>query len=133
MPLIVSDDRSPCLKQVSPAHPETHVVWDPAADKTFAVNDVDDDGSPYPSANPPDGAPHFSWSLRRAGTTTWEPIAGYGMLPSVVLPGGRFTIGDSVEVRDNSVPPNEHLDSCGDTAICPTACPERETWTIDYR
>jgi hypothetical protein len=59
------------------------------------------------------------------------------MLPSVVLPGGRFTIGDSVEVRvevrDNSVPPNEHLDSCGDTAICPTACPERETWTIDYR
>jgi hypothetical protein len=143
--LQVNEDREPCLARVSPADPAAPIDWDPTADKTFEVQKVTDDGSPYPSAAPPNGAPRFSWSLRRrtdtaTTATAWEPIAGVG-LASVTIPGGRFTIGDiidvRVEVRDNAAGINVHgiddLAACGDIGICPSTCPERDTWTINYR
>jgi len=138
LPLHIADDRDPWLTQFSPADSTAHVIWDPTLDKTFEVDGVSDDGSPYPSANPPNGSPLFSWSLRRVGDTVWETIAGYRLLPSVVIPGGRFTIGDSVqvrvEVRDHATHPVDTLGTlCGDQPICPSTHPERVTWTIDYR
>jgi len=126
------------VSQYAPADAVSHVVWDPTVDKTFEVDGVSDDGSPYPSASPPNGPPLFSWSLRHLPDTTWEPIAGYSMLPAVVIPGGRFTIGDSVEVRvevrDHASHAIDTLSaSCGALPICPKDLPERVTWTIDYR
>jgi hypothetical protein len=135
--LIVNKDSPPCITATAPAEPAAPLVWDPTMDKTFEVQNVADDGSPYPSAAPPNGPLAFSWSLNRDGESTWEPIAGYDLLPAVSIPGGRFEIGETVKVRvevsDGVAHPGNDLSACGDMDICPAACPQRVTWTVDYQ
>jgi hypothetical protein len=133
--LTVSDDRPPCITKTLPPNPAARLVWDPALDKTFAVQGVDDDGDPFPAAGPPPlGSATFSWSLRR-NAEPWQAIAGFETLNEVTLPGGNFASGDQVavrvEARDRQ--PAHNLLNCGDTDICPADCPQRVTWTVDYQ
>jgi hypothetical protein len=136
--LVVDPDGPPCIIETSPEDPTAALIWDPAADKSFTVLNVRDDGDPYPAVDPPPrGGARFSWSLRRS-SDAFQPIQGFQSLPSVTIPRGSFITGDRVQVRvevSDRLPAHD-VAGCGDLDICSphaAGCVQRITWTVDYR
>jgi hypothetical protein len=138
VPLVVNDDAPPCITQTAPQDPMALLVWDPARDKSFEVQNVKDDGDPYPAPIvdvPPRGTATFNWSLRR-NSGAWQALDGYDRLASVTIAGGNFLIGDRVQVRvevSDRIVAHKRLGCDDKMDLCPAACPLRVTWTVDYR
>jgi hypothetical protein len=72
-------------------------------DITFTIYRVDDDGDPYPSSDPQNPYPAspagFVWYLRHYQPTS-DPFRRWiGNSPSLIIPGGTFLPGDTIQVR----------------------------------
>jgi hypothetical protein len=132
--LTVAPDHPLCVALTDPMMGTTPIVWDPSEDKDFTVDNVIDDGAPFPPSM--EGgehyAPTFAWSLRRNGGA-WQDLVGFDALNKVTLPGGSFLSGDDVDVRvvvSDGVA-NHPVALCDPS--CPAGCIDTVTWTVEYR
>jgi hypothetical protein len=132
--ITVDPDSAPCIKLTTPPYTASPLVLDPAQPWPFAVLNVHDDGDPFPGASAPRGSATFDWKLRHNGGE-WRAIPGFESLPSVLIAGDTFAIGDHVDLRVEVLDrvPLHSLAACGATDVCPTDCPQRVTWNVDYR
>lgn len=132
--LRVDEDTPPCIELSLPSHNASPLVLDPAQPWSFAVLRVNDDGDPFPGEAPPRGSAAFSWTFRHSGGD-WRALPGFESLPSVLIAADTFVIGDKVdlrvEVKDRE--PLHTLAACGTADVCPTNCPQRITWNMEYR
>jgi hypothetical protein len=132
--LTVDPDHPPCISDTDPLLIASPIVVDPAADETFKVQGVLDDGSPYPA--PTDGRPYvpisFAWSMRRNGGA-WVDLTGFDQLNKATLAGGSSLSGDVVDVRVTVSDGVAFHPTASCDAMCPTGCPTTATWTVRYR
>ena len=130
--LIVDTDHRPCVGTTTPDQAASPIVASPSEARTFEVDQVLDDGAPFPVQSPPHVAPAFSWSMQVNGGG-FTPVASLGSLASLALPADTFVSGDQVDVQVTISDGVTHgpQDIC--EPGCASGCPETVTWTVEYR
>ena len=142
--LMVDQDQPPCIVGSDPLILTPTVVRDPTVSNDFTVDQVNDDGDPYPVdpfAPGPHGRIRFSWFVGHGD----EPLVSYDNdFHALTVAPNTFLLGDSgrvrVEIHDRNVGntgainiDNVLLD-CGDKPQCAATpgCFQRVTWNIDW-
>jgi hypothetical protein len=130
----VQPDRLPCLRVTTPMLSESFVIpLDGAASAMkFVVEEVDDDGDPYPAA----ATLKFRWF---EGPASAPPVdRGPSSLGEYTV-RDFYSLGDRAKVRVEIVDRNvdkvaQVLSNCGESDTCAGApnCLQRMTWTIQY-
>ena len=116
---------------------------------TFAINRVEDDGDPYPSADPsspnPASPAGFVWYIRPPGSALFQRVIGSG--PTFTIPQGTYNSQAIVQVR---VEYHDRVTACqprtpGCDAVFAACDPnaticysadfriEWVTWTVEFR
>jgi hypothetical protein len=130
--LTVDTDHRPCVGTTTPDQAASPIVAAPSEARTFEVDQVLDDGAPFPLQGAPHVAPVFSWSLQVNGGG-FAPVAGLGSLASLELPADSFVSGDQIDVQVTISDAVTHgaQDIC--EPGCASDCPATVTWTVEYR
>ena len=130
--LTVDFDHLPCVGRTTPDEAASPIVAAPSETRPFEIDQVLDDGAPFPVQGPPHVAPSFSWSMQVNGGG-FTPVAGLGSLASMTLPADTFVSGDQVDVQVTISDGVTHgaQDIC--EPGCAADCPETVTWTVEYR
>jgi hypothetical protein len=133
-PIVVDDDRPPCLGTTDPMLAAGTITLDQA--RRFAVLSVDDDLDVYPPASGL-GVAGFRWSIASPETGgAWTPLGTE--LSNVVIDPAAYAPGDAialrVEISDavaRTLPCDATQDTCSITGD--TTCLERQTWHLEVR
>jgi hypothetical protein len=139
LPVVVAEDRPPCLAQWQPITPPDGATL-PVTDPTvFQVPQVSDDLDAHPqvTGDPVFGRPAFTWSILPPGATVREPLVG-ATGNSIDFDPRAFTPGDVVELRVEISDRNRTAIPCADSAptcsvISQPACLQRLTWRVEVR
>jgi hypothetical protein len=137
--LLVAQDQPPCIVLSDPDFLTPTLVRDPTVSNDFSVDQVDDDGDPFPPG--PHGRIRFRWYLGHGD----EPLVSYDNdFHSLTVAANTFLLGDSgrvrVEIHDRNVGNmgainiDNVLLECGDKPQCAATpgCFQRVSWSIDW-
>jgi hypothetical protein len=139
VPIVVAEDRPPCLAQWQPIVPPEAATLPIAAPTVFQVSQVTDDLDAHPqvTGDPIFGRPEFAWSILRAGSPVREPLVG-AIGNTVDFDPRAFTPGDLVELRVEifdrkriAIPCVDNAPTC--SVISQPTCLQRLTWRLEVR
>jgi hypothetical protein len=133
-PIVVDDDRPPCLGTIDPALTSGTITLDQP--RRLSVLVVDDDLDVYPPASGL-GVAGFRWSIRAPETGgAWTPLDTD--LSNVVLDPAAYAPGDAIDVRveiTDAVVRTPPCDASSDTCSITgdATCDQRQTWHLEVR
>ena len=134
--ITVNGDQPPCIMKTAPLYQlQTPRLFDPTM-PYVRVDEVDDDGDPYPSPLPAQTL-HFRWSLSVNGGGFAPAGADFHLLPLPSSENPGVIVKVRLEVLDRNPATANALFGCGDDkdfcyAGAGTGCPQRVSWSYEY-
>lgn len=139
LPIVVAEDRPPCLAQWAPITPPDGATLPILEPTVFQVPQVVDDldAQPRVASAPQFGEPVFTWSILPDGASVREPLASASGHRADLDPAA-FTPGDVLELRveifDRKLTPIPCPDSAPTcSVISQPTCLQRLTWRLEVR